>query len=136
MTVTQRPARPSKADERTAYRLCTERDAGRCVRCGSNQGVQRDHRQNRQVGNTVEWNLQLLCGPTGPDGGCHKWKTEHPAEAIEMGYSVPSWADPRATPARRLVFGENRWVVYGTGTTYAVISDREAQVRRETVGIE
>ena len=42
----QKPARPSKADERRAYADATERDDNRCVKCGAH-GIERDHRKNR-----------------------------------------------------------------------------------------
>lgn len=131
MTIQQRPPKPSKADEKRAYTLCTERDMGRCVRCGSSQGVQRDHRRNRsQGGETVVWQLQLLCAI------CHLWKGANPVQAVLDGFAVPlSKHSPRSYPARRLVFGELRWCVYGDSTTYAVISEREAEVRRENLGV-
>lgn len=96
--------KPSATDEKAAYDLATERDKERCVRCGA-YGIQRDHRQNRQSGNTVITNLQGLC-PT-----CHLWKTEHPEAAIAEGFAVPRWARPEWWPAYRWGIG---WVFYLT----------------------
>lgn len=91
-------AKPSKADEQTAYEIATLRDLDTCQRCRRNCGPSaRDHRQNRQSGNTVASNLQVL-GLT-----CHQWKTEHPKQALEDGWAVPSWASPAEWPARRYV---------------------------------
>ena len=96
------------ADEKRAYAAATERDKGRCVRCGSTGPVERDHRQNRDPFNTVPSNLQLLGGPFGC--GCHKWKTEHPALALLEGFAVPSWARPEWWPAWRA--DVRSWVIY------------------------
>lgn len=95
------------AEEKAAYDTVTVRDAGRCVRCGQPGGVERDHRQNRDPFNTVVCNLQLLGGAFGC--GCHKWKTEHPADALEQGFAVPSWARPELWPGFRFGVG---WVIY------------------------
>lgn len=90
--------KPSKAEEREAYRIVTERDL-LCVRCGD-YGVERDHRKNRsQGGRTVPSNLQGLC-PV-----CHLWKTTHPARALELGFAVPSYARPELWPAWRYRIG-------------------------------
>jgi len=99
--------RPTPAEERAAYETVTQRDQGRCVRCGAYGPVERDHRQNRNAFNTVVSNLQLLGGPFGC--GCHKWKTEHPAAALEEGFACPSYAHPSFWPAYRFGVG---WVIY------------------------
>jgi hypothetical protein len=96
-------AKPTPADEGRAYEAMTERDQDRCVRCGKH-GVQRDHRQNRQSGNTAVSNLQGLC-PT-----CHQWKTENPTAAILEGFAVPRWADWSIWPAWRE--DVRSWVLY------------------------
>jgi hypothetical protein len=98
----------SLADERRAYEAVTERDQGRCVRCGAAGPVERDHRQNRDPFNTIVCNLQLLGGPFGC--GCHLWKTEHPAAAMLEGFSVPRWGRPEVWPAWRHDVGG--WVLY------------------------
>lgn len=95
--------KPSPADEKRAYDSMTLRDQDRCVRC-LKQGVQRDHRQNRQSGNTVVSNLQGLC-PV-----CHQWKTENPTAAILEGFAVPRWADWEFWPAWRE--DVRSWVLY------------------------
>lgn len=94
--------KPSLADERRAYDAATERDQNRCVRCGA-YGIERDHRQNRQAGNTVVCNLQGLCPP------CHQWKTENPEAALRDGHAVPRWARPELWPGYRVGVG---WVIY------------------------
>lgn len=110
--------RPTRAEEATAYELVTARDRGACVRCGDHAPLMsRDHRQERsRQGQTVVENLQLLCG-TGTTG-CHGWKTQNPAAALEQGYGCPSWADPAEWPARRLVNGIPTWVLYKSDTDW------------------
>lgn len=104
-------AKPTAAEERQAYDTATERDSGRCVRCGCYGTMHRDHRQNRsQGGLTVVSNLQLLCGPHGNDEGCHKWATEHPESALVDGFAVPGFARPELWPAWR--FDVRSWVIY------------------------
>ena len=101
---------PSAAEARKAYADATARDGGKCVRCGWHGTVHRDHRKNRsQSGRTVVSNLQLMCGPHGDAEGCHKWATENPAEAMALGFAVPSYARPELWPGWRLHEG---WVVY------------------------
>lgn len=127
--VSQRTPKPTPKQEREAYKFATDRDVV-CVRCGFADDVQRDHRQGRLRGNTVEWNIQLLCGPTGPEGGCHKWRTDNEKEAIREGFAVPKWKDedPASWPARRrLPDGVDVWVMYGRGTDWAIISTAAAE---------
>lgn len=93
--------------EKEAYEIVTVRDGGGCVRCGEPGPVERDHRQNRDPFNTVPSNLQLLGAAFGC--GCHKWKTENPAQALEEGFAVPRWARPEFWPAHRHGVG---WVIY------------------------
>lgn len=106
----KRPKLTAK-QEREAYAAATVRDSvngvERCQRCGRYGACDRDHRQNRTPHNTTPGNLQLLGGAFSC--GCHKWKTEHPKEALERGYAVPSWGDPLEWPAWRHGVG---WVLY------------------------
>lgn len=129
----QRAPKQSARDEREAYELVELRDMGVCVRCRRGGDPQRDHRQNRQSGNTVVSNLQLLCGPFAPDGGCHLWKTEHPLEAIREGWAVPRWATPSEWPARRYLSSlaglRLTWVIYGDDGSVTEISAAEARER-------
>jgi hypothetical protein len=99
----QRPVKLTKAQEKHAYDVATERDQGRCVRCGSGGVTQRDHRQNRTAYNTTPANLQLLCV------ACHRWKTENPKDAASAGFAVSRWADPTQILAYRHDVG---WVKY------------------------
>jgi hypothetical protein len=113
--------RPSKADEKTAYKLATLRDGGMCVRCGRTGDTTRDHRKNRSVGGlTVASNLQLLCG--SGTTGCHGWKTVRPDLAIGFGFAVPGWANPELWPAWHL--GE--WVLYDDLGGWTGLSKTEA----------
>lgn len=104
---------PTAAEERKAYAIATERDGDSCVRCLRGGVAHRDHRQNRQGGNTVASNLQLLCPP------CHGWKTDHPTDATREGYSVPRSATPSRWPARR--WFPTRWGTHGLG--WAIYDD-------------
>lgn len=123
----QRTVRPTAAEERDAYELATLRDADTCQRCRRNCGpIARDHRKGRGVGGlTIVANLQCL------GLGCHTWKTEHPADALEDGWTVPGWADPETFPARRWV-GTKRgtlrlaWVVYDNEGAWVEITEEEA----------
>ena len=103
----QKRPKLTKRQERDAYAAATERDRGQCQRCGLIGQCDRDHRQNRDAWNTTPGNLQLLGSAFGC--GCHRWKTEHPAEAERLGFSVPRWADPLTWPGFRASAG---WVRY------------------------
>ena len=126
--------KPSKADEADAYEVATLRDDNTCQRCRRDCGpVARDHRQNRQPGNTIVANLQCL------GLRCHIWKTEHPSDALADGWAAPSWVNPREWPARRYVrnrYGVTRlsWVLYGDAGEVTPISDEEAKRLMEAMG--
>lgn len=97
----------SAADVRRARAAVNERDQGACVRCGQ-RGTNWDHRKNRSQGGRWEAsNGQVMCG--SGTTGCHGWKTENPAEAMGLGFAVPSYARPELWPGWRLHEG---WVVY------------------------
>lgn len=119
--------------EREARALVTGRDGGVCVKCLRVDpvfGVSWDHRQNRsQLGKWRASNGQLLCG-TGTTG-CHGWKTTNPAEALDEGYTVPSYADPAEWPARRWFatpFGTVRlgWCLYDDAGQVTEIDELDA----------
>lgn len=124
----QKIPKPTARDERRAYELATERDNNTCVRCLRGGTVQRDHRQNRQSGNTITSNLQCLCPRD------HAWKSENPTAAILEGYAVPRWIPTdriHLWPARRWVatdYGTVRevWVLYSDDGSFEVISDVRA----------
>jgi len=105
--ITPKIPKLTPAQEKRAYADVTERDKGRCVRCGHPGPTERDHRQNRDPFNTTPANLQLLGGAFGC--GCHKWKTENPRLAILEGFAVPRYARPELWPAWRVDGG---WVLY------------------------
>jgi hypothetical protein len=121
--------KPSKAEQADAYELATLRDKDTCQRCRRDCGpTARDHRQNRQPGNTVVCNLQVL------GLRCHIWKTEHPKDALAEGWAVPSWADPLVWPARRwetdlLGIARPVWVLYRNDGTWDRITDDDATRR-------
>lgn len=122
--------KPSAKAEQDAYELATLRDNGCCVFCGSPEWVERDHRKNRsQGGLTVEWNLACLCHEH------HLLKTENPDWALRVGLAVPSYGDPTEWPARRLVYGQLWWVIYGAGTDFAIISTATAEKYLEEKGV-
>ncbi len=110
----QKRPKLTKRQEDAAYTDATLRDGGnefnnvgQCQRCGRFGQCDRDHRQNRDAWNTTPANLQLLGSAFGC--GCHKWKTENPAEAVRTGFAVPREAAPSEWPARRYGIG---WVLY------------------------
>ena len=122
-------AKPTAAEERDAYELVTLRDLDTCQRCRRDCGpIARDHRQNRQHGNTVVSNLNCL------GLRCHIWKTEHPAQALADGWAVPRYAKPSEWPARRWILTELGvlelcWVLYDDEGTWERITDSEAADR-------
>ncbi|HWU31027.1 MAG TPA: HNH endonuclease signature motif containing protein [Microbacterium sp.] len=115
----QRPVKLTAAQEKHAYEVATERDGGRCQRCGRVGTVERDHRQGRDAYNTVPSNLQCLCP------GCHRWKTEHPQQAILDGFGVSRWARPTLWPAWRVAVG---WVLYDDEGGWQEISQATADL--------
>lgn len=127
--------RQTKADRRDAYETVNLRDKGICQRCRRpTLVVERDHRQGRDAFNTTPANLQLLCGPFSPGGGCHQWKTEHPEKALADGWTVPRSVDPAEWPARRYLrtpVGTLRpaWVLYRDDGTWVEIAEYEAHER-------
>lgn len=131
MTILPKTPKPTPREKELAYELATERDNDTCQRCLRDCGpIARDHRQNRQPGNTTTANLQLL------GLRCHQWKTEHPREAIREGWAVPSYADPKEWPARRWFKGDYGivtlgWVLYRDDGKFLEITDEEAQRRME-----
>ena len=130
--IAQRAVRPTAAEEREAYELATIRDNDTCQRCRRNCGpTARDHRKGRGVGGlTIVANLQVL------GLRCHTWKTEHPKDVIEAGWTVPGWADPEEYPAARWVPTKRgtlrlAWVLYDREGGWVEITEEEAAARRE-----
>jgi len=122
-----KPRKLTAAEEKQAYAIATGRDDETCQKCLRDCGpIARDHRQNRQPGNTVASNLCLL------GLGCHIWKTEHPADAIAEGWAVPRWADPARWPARRWfrsvngVTSREGWALYDDAGGITEITERQA----------
>lgn len=75
----------------TMQLVIDERDAGHCMRCGG-LGSARHHRRRRRVADehTHEpCNVVTLCAV------CHVGLHAHPREAIEDGWIVSAWNDPR-----------------------------------------
>ena len=126
--------KPTRADEIDAYEACTLRDFNSCVRCRFSGDVQRDHRKGRGVGGrTTVDNLHLLCGPGGPEGGCHLWKGTNPEQAESQGFTVPGWADPLKYPGRRLIRDgyalRLSWVLYSDDGNITEITETDAMRR-------
>lgn len=126
----QKRPKLSRKQEQDAYKTVTARDLGQCQRCGRFGPTDRDHRQNRDAWNTTVANLQLLGSAFGC--GCHIWKTENPAQAIEAGFSVPRWATPAEWPAWRWQVG---WVLYYdapiNGAWWKPITEEQARALME-----
>lgn len=114
-----RPVKLTPRQERESYAIVTERDQGRCQRCGRFGPVERDHRQNRDAYNTVPSNLQCLCR------SCHQWKTENPVAAILEGFAVSRYARPELWPAWRYDVG---WVIYDDTGGWQEISQATADL--------
>ncbi|MBG9885167.1 hypothetical protein ABE10_00910, partial [Bacillus toyonensis] len=60
--------------------------------------------------------------------GCHKWATEHPAEAVRDGFAVPRWARPELWPAWRIDAG---WVLYDDEGGWKQITESTAHLLME-----
>jgi hypothetical protein len=121
--------KPSKADETDAYELATLRDLDTCQRCRRDCGpTARDHRQNREAGNTVASNLQCL------GLRCHIWKTEHPKDALADGWAVRRHSIPAEWPARRWLGSQVgglrlAWVLYDDQGGIKEITEADRLVR-------
>lgn len=133
MTILPKTRKPTAREEREAYLLATYRDDDTCQRCRRDCGqTARDHRQNRQPGNTTAANLQVL------GLRCHQWKTEHPHDAMREGWAVPGYALPENWPARRwqeTAHGMLRlaWCLYDNQGGVHWITDEEAHRRMEVL---
>ena len=67
-----------------------ERAHGCCEICGDWGANNAHHRLNQsQGGPDTLGNLMLLCG--SGTTGCHGYVTEHPQDAIDNGWTIPSW---------------------------------------------
>lgn len=104
--------RADAADWEEINLLLYRRSGDRCECCGKpllNQ-AERHHRMRRRDGGDTLSNLLLLL----PDH--HKHWTEHPAEAVNLGIIVPTWASVADTP---VLHGSRGWVTLaedGTAT--------------------
>lgn len=117
------------ADMADAYEHSTLRDNYTCQMCKQPGDVQRDHRQNRQQGNTVLSNLLCLCL------GCHKRKTENPAWAYQYGWGVPRWAVPADWPVPRMIGGQWVEVLLDDVGGWEVITEAQARAARSGDGV-
>ena len=122
-------AAPTRAQETDAYELATLRDNATCQMCKEPGTVQRDHRQNRQQGNTVVSNLICLCLD------CHQHKTENPAWAYMTGWGVPRWANPAKWPMPRMVGGVWVEVLLDDIGGWEIITESRAKVARSGDGV-
>lgn len=82
-----------KKDESACRTTVRERSDSRCERCPVMPAVQMHHRKNRsQGGRWLVSNILHLCVD------CHKYITEHPADAYDNGWSVKQHHDPFDIP--------------------------------------
>ena len=117
------------AEMTDAYELATLRDRATCQMCKEPGTVQRDHRQNRQNGNTVVSNLVCLCLD------CHQHKTENPAWGYLTGWGVPRWADPASWAMPRMVAGQWVQVLLDDVGGWVVVTDEQGRMSRSGEGI-
>lgn len=75
------------------------------------------HRKKRSVGGGSGLsNLLTLCG--SGTTGCHGWCETWPQKAEEVGWAVPSWADPARWPVRHHLHG---WVLLDDAGLWAPV---------------
>jgi hypothetical protein len=82
------------------------RAGGRCEGCGAPLHTRAEvhHRQAKGMGGPGIKGLRdypgnlLVLHPK-----CHRWAHAHPRHARMVGWVVPSWSDPTATPVTRYV---------------------------------
>lgn len=109
MTVGRRSPRRTGPDAATVHAV-RERDGHQCAGCGTASSLTTQHRRARGMGGTSRREVNLpsslltLCG-SGTQG-CHGWAEAHPERARELGWSVPSWADPESLPVK---YWDGRW---------------------------
>ena len=118
----------TQADMTDAYELATLRDRATCQMCKEPGTVQRDHRQNRQEGNTVLSNLVCLCLE------CHTYKTGHPAWAYLTGWGVPRWANPATWAMPRMVRGQWVQVLLDDAGDWEEVTEKQARKSRDGAG--
>ncbi|TDL43860.1 HNH endonuclease [Microbacterium oleivorans] len=94
----RKPADPMAA----ARPIVTGRSGGMCERCGARRATDMHHRQLRRHGDHAPANLVHLCR------GCHNHVHAKPADAVDEGFIVPSWDDPRQVPVNHSVWGRVR----------------------------
>lgn len=83
------PARP----------IVTRRSQGMCERCGAERATDMHHRKLRRHGDHAPANLVHLCRT------CHNWAHGNPAEALLVGFIVPSWEEPRKAVVKHAWLG-------------------------------
>jgi 5-methylcytosine-specific restriction endonuclease McrA len=108
----------SREEWEAANHLLAIRSEGRCERCGFElqMNVERHHRQKRTVGGDRFANLMYL------HPACHAWITEHPAEAVDRGWIVPTYANPLTVP------------VFWQGREWSLLEDDGSRARHESWG--
>lgn len=107
-----RKRRRVTAEERSARAIVGRRSAGVCEGCGVRPATDWAHRVGRgQQGGWSPVNGLHLCSDlAAPDGlrGCHEWSHSRRAHAEDLGWIVPSTADPATVPVWHARFG---WVL-------------------------
>lgn len=99
-------------DWEAANPILLTRCQGRCDRCGQplNGQVERHHRQPRVVGGDRLSQILML------HPWCHRYITEHPAEAIANGWAVSRHhPDPAEVPVRLSAGGGLLWLLDDDG---------------------
>jgi hypothetical protein len=101
------------------------RDQGYCLHCGETEALAPNHRANRGMGGVGKdsplnkpSNLLLICSELNTAIESNKWAHDR---AIEMGWKVSKWDDPKTIP----VFDEC------TGTWYLLNDDWTRLVVKE-----
>lgn len=81
------------------------RSTGVCERCGLFSGKEIHHRLSRQMGGTRRAAINYASNLVHLCSSCHRYVTEHPADAGGFGWVLRSWQSPLEVPVQLAAHG-------------------------------